>query len=184
MPPRALLCRRLSAATVGAYTQFELEPMAKVGAAMLSFRSPQLAQVQDQLAELDIVLVQPETELSSDKTAHLLGVIKHMNQSETKFTLEAFIDQGPQHHKLAGLALQQQPRMKLTRIDSLLTTMREFEALRYLGGHQLLPCILRGEFKPMRSLAALEERDIAEHVSRFKHKLNDSQQLALRCVAL
>ena len=136
--------------------------------------------MQEQLAELDIVLVQPETELSSDRHAHLLGVIKHMTQSETKFTLETYIDHGPPHHKLAGLALQQQPRMKLTRIDSLLTTMREFEALRYLGGHQLLPCILRGEFKPMRALTAMEEREIGQHVSKFQHMLNTSQQMALR----
>jgi hypothetical protein len=130
----------------------------------------------------DIVAVFP-FKSSHRQDAHCFGIIKSFDASTNRFKVEVMLARESAFHADMSEALRQQPKLKILRIDSILSTLRELDAIAQLGKHQLLPCILRGEFAPMRELTQAERMLIQSQVQRFR-QLNESQRQALKYCAL
>ena len=126
----------------------------------------------------DIVAVFP-FKSSQRQDAHCFGIIKSFDASTNRFKVEVMLARESAFHADMSEALRQQPKLKILRIDSILSTLRELDAIAQLGKHQLLPCILRGEFAPMRELTQAERMLIQSQVQRFR-QLNESQRQALK----
>ena len=125
-------------------------------------------------------MIRPATPIKGAEDAHVLGVLKFTDSNNRKASLEVYVDRAFAWGEAFSLALQQQPKLKLNQLDTLLSTIREFDAIKYMGDHPLLPGILRGEFSTMRELGPSEDATIARHISLFSHQLNSSQQAALK----
>ena len=117
----------------------------------------------------------------SDPDLHAFGIVKTIEHGRGVALVEAYLDRAFEGKAALSHALHKNQMLRVDRVDSLLSTLREFEALRFLGKHDLLPAILRGDFKPMRSLSHSEESQIRVHVAKFSHILNASQCAAMRC---
>jgi hypothetical protein len=135
---------------------------------------------QDELLENDILAIFPHKRAPNDRS-HCFGIIKSADSSTNKYKIEVMLQREQPSHSGMFLTLRQQPKLNIIRIDSILSFLRELDAIALLGKHHLLPCILRGEFAPMRELAAVERATIVSHAQQFK-QLNESQKQALKLV--
>jgi hypothetical protein len=127
----------------------------------------------------DIVALFPSKTVDKAE-AHVLGWVKSVDSGNKRVAVQVHLDHSPYRGDLS-VACRQQQRLRIVRIDSILTSLRELDAVHMLVKHSLLPCILQGRFEPLRTLSVHERTEITNHAKSF-NQLNDSQRVALTSV--
>ncbi len=177
-PLNTVETKRLDMSTSRPYTSFEVEPTVCENDLLkpslkICFK---LQKGTQDFLEKDLLIIRP----LEKSNVHILGIVKSSESFGKKLIIEVLLDlPTPMCEKMA-MVLKQQSKLRINKIDSLLSTLREFDGIRCLADHSLLPCILRGEFAPPRQLPDVEYGEIRRIVMKFNKFLNSSQQNALR----
>ena len=198
-PPSAIEVHRGSVSSNGATTslRFELRKGKDFKVCYLCFRyktitndSLDIQDSPDPLTTQDLVALVPifkaDHLLSSEEKfkPHLFGRVLDLNSSEVKSVFVEICMSGSHRYKnYMEAAISKASSWRILRIDGMVTTIRELEALCSLDQNPMLECILNGRFPALRPLSTDETRRITMLTSQL-FKLNESQSEAARLVVV
>ena len=110
----------------------------------------------------------------------MFGRVLDLNNSEVKSVfVEVGMSGSHRYKNYMEAAISKASSWRILRIDGMVTTIRELEALCSLDQNPMLDCILNGRFPSLRPLNVDESRRISLLTSQL-FKLNDSQSEAAR----